>query len=76
MNILIADCRQSPGFSPWTLSTVILISRHFYIKRLRCMICYSCYMIIFIKFKRSQISPTPSSVCPQTHTPIVIYNIL
>ena len=26
--------------------------------------------------KRSQISPTPPSMCPQTHTPIAINNIL
>ena len=28
------------------------------------------------KLKRSRIAPTPPSMCPQTHTLIVIYNIL
>ena len=28
------------------------------------------------KLKRSRITPTPPSMCPQTHTPIAIYNIL
>ena len=28
------------------------------------------------EIKRSRIAPTPPSMCPQTHTPIAIYNIL
>lgn len=37
---------------------------------------FSDRVIAFLEFKRSRISPTPPSMCPQTHTPIAIYNIL
>ncbi len=30
----------------------------------------------FKKLKRSRITPTPPSMCPQTHTPIAVYSIL
>ena len=38
--------------------------------------CFSSRSCRVLEFKRSRISPTPPSMCPQTHTPIAICNIL